>query len=103
MTTDGVPATDTCVDSCRFQGGCPYGSACVALGNIAGGRVGLCLLTGTGEVGTACAHDYDCVFGYCVNGTCSRDCSADGVCPGGTTCTAGGGPAVEGLPFRRCQ
>ena len=101
-TTDGV-AGDACVDSCRYQGYCPFGNACVAVGNIAGGRVGLCLPTGSGEVGTSCAHDRDCVFGYCVTGQCSRDCTVDGVCPGGTTCTAGGTPPVEGKVFRRCQ
>jgi hypothetical protein len=56
-------------------------------------------------VGAACTQDGECVFGYCPSATmkCSRDCTKDGVCPGGTTCTAVGGPSVEGLPFRRCQ
>ncbi|HVY47276.1 MAG TPA: hypothetical protein VHB21_15415, partial [Minicystis sp.] len=105
QTTDGVPG-DACVDSCRYQGGCPFASACVALGTFDNGatRVGLCLPTGAGEVGAACSHDRDCVFGYCLTtGRCSRDCTADGICPGGTTCTAAGGPAVEGQPFRRCE
>jgi hypothetical protein len=103
-TTPGI-ATDSCVDSCTYQGGCPFGNACVAVGSINGNRIGLCLPVGAGEVGSSCAHDGDCVFGFCPSSTmkCSRDCSADGVCPGGTTCTAGGGPPVEGLPFRRCQ
>jgi hypothetical protein len=105
MTTDGVPNTDTCIDSCRYQGGCPFGSACVAIGSLANGtiRIGLCMPTGGGEVGAPCGHDYDCVFGYCYNGVCSRDCTKDDVCPGGTTCVAGSPPAVEGLPFKRCQ
>jgi hypothetical protein len=34
---------------------------------------------------------------------CSRDCSADGLCPTGTTCTSGGGPSVEGKAFARCE
>jgi hypothetical protein len=104
MTTPGI-VTDSCVDSCTYQGACPYGNACVAVGSINGNRIGLCLPVGAGEVGASCTHDGDCVFGYCPSATmkCSRDCTADGVCPGGTTCTAGGGPPVGGLPFRRCQ
>ena len=104
MTTAGI-ATDSCVDSCRYQGSCPFGFACTAVGSLGAGRIGLCLPTGGGEVGAPCVHDSDCVFGYCPSGTlkCSRDCTADGVCPGGTTCTPAGGPAVEGQPFRRCQ
>jgi hypothetical protein len=103
-TTAGI-ATDSCVDSCRYEGGCPFGFACVAVGSVGSDRIGLCLPTGGGEVGAACAHDSDCVFGYCPSalGTCSRDCTADGVCPGGTTCVAGGAPPVEGAAFRRCQ
>jgi hypothetical protein len=104
MTTPGIP-TDSCVDSCRYQGGCPFGFACTAVGNLAGARIGLCLPTGPGEVGAPCAHDGDCVFGYCPSALlkCSRDCTADGVCPTGSTCTPAGGPAVEGQPFRRCE
>ena len=101
-TTDGLPG-DACVDSCRFQGGCRQGYACTSVGSIAGGRIGLCLPTGTGEVGAACTRDRDCAFGYCSQQKCSRDCSKDGLCPTGSTCTAAGGPNVEGLPFRRCQ
>lgn len=101
-TTDGVPG-DACVDSCRFQGGCRQGYACTSVGSIAGGRIGLCLPTGTGEVGAACTRDRDCAFGYCSQQKCSRDCSKDGLCPTGSTCVAAGGPNVEGLPFRRCQ
>ena len=103
-TTAGL-ATDSCVDSCRYQGSCPYGFACVAVGSLGTARIGLCLLTGGGEVGDPCTENGDCVFGYCPSalGKCSRDCTADGVCPGGTTCSAAGGPAVEGAPFMRCQ
>ncbi len=102
-TTDGVSG-DACVDSCRYQGFCPFGNACVAVGSVGSQRAGLCLPTGAGEVGASCSHDRDCVFGYCLTiGVCSRDCTFDGVCPSGTTCTAGGGPAVEGKPFRRCE
>lgn len=101
-TTDGFPG-DSCVDSCRYQGGCPYGSACIGVGNIGNARIGLCLPSGSGEVGTACAHDSQCAFGYCASGACSRDCTADGVCPTGSTCVAAGGPPVEGAPFKRCQ
>lgn len=104
MTTDGV-AGDSCVDSCRYQGGCPSGAACTAVGNVANQRVGLCLPTGFQEVGANCTKDRDCAFGYCSQGKCSRDCTADGVCPTGSTCTAVGGaaPTVEGAPFKRCQ
>jgi hypothetical protein len=105
MTTPGIP-TDSCVDSCRYQGGCPFGFACVALGSVDSGqsRVGLCLPTGGGDVGAACSYAGDCAYGYCLStGTCSRDCTADGVCPTGSSCVAGGGPEVEGQPFRRCQ
>lgn len=103
--TQGAPG-DACVDSCLFRGGCIFGYACTALGSIANGRIGLCLPSlGSGEVGSSCAKDADCFFGYCnrTAGKCSRDCSADGVCPSGSSCTAGGGPPVEGLPFKRCQ
>jgi hypothetical protein len=104
-TTAGI-ATDSCVDSCRYQGGCPFGAQCTALGSLsASSRIGLCLITGNGEVGTPCTNNVECVFGYCPSaiGKCSRDCTADGICPDGTTCTAVGGPAVEGQPFRRCE
>ena len=97
-------AGDACVSSCRYQGGCASGFACTALGNVGGSRIGLCLPTGGGEVGAGCGNDTQCAFGYCNQGACSRDCTADGVCPTGSTCTAAGGPApnVEGQPFRRC-
>lgn len=105
VTIDGV-AGDACVDSCRYAGGCPLGFQCVAVGNVNGNRIGLCLPgLGSGQVGAACAKDADCFFGYCNRnkGTCSRDCSSDGLCPTGFNCVAGGGPTVEGLPFRRCE
>ena len=98
-------AGDSCVDTCRFAGSCAFGYACTGVGNITT-RVGLCLPAwGAGEVGTSCTKDRDCAFGYCSAGKCSRDCSADGVCPTGSTCTAVGGPFpnVEGIPFKRCQ
>ena len=63
-TTAGI-ATDSCVDSCRYQGSCPYGFACVGVGSVGSSRIGLCLPTGGGEVGAPCSHDGDCVFGYC--------------------------------------
>jgi len=105
-TTDGV-AGDSCVDSCRYQGGCMFGFSCTALGSLgAGSRIGLCLPSqGGNEVGQACTTDSQCAFGYCARtlGVCSRDCTFDGVCPSGSTCLAGSAPAVEGLPFRFCQ
>jgi len=101
-TFDGQPG-DACVDSCRYQGGCNYGFACVAVGNVSSQRIGLCMPTGFGEVGAACSKDGDCVFGYCSNNKCSRDCTLDGICPTGSSCVQAGGPSVEGLPFRRCE
>jgi len=104
VTTAGSPG-DACVDSCRYQGACPFGFGCTAVGNISGARIGLCLPTGAGEVGAACTNDTQCAFGYCSSQKCSRDCTADGVCPTGSTCVAVGGavPNVEGMPFKRCQ
>jgi hypothetical protein len=102
---DGVSG-DVCVDSCRYAGACAYGSECTAIGDISNTRIGLCMPAhGSGEVGDSCAIDGDCAFGYCTSGKCSRDCSADGVCPSGSTCTAVGGtyPNVEGIAFKRCQ
>jgi hypothetical protein len=97
-------AGDRCVDSCRYAGACAHGFACTGVGNVGGQRVGLCLpALGAGEVGASCAKDADCAFGYCAQGKCSRDCTVDGLCPTGSTCTAAGGPNVENLPFRRCQ
>jgi hypothetical protein len=104
-STPGV-AGDACVDSCRQAGGCPWGFACVGVGSLGADRIGLCLPSlGSGEVGASCVRDSDCAFGYCNRsaGVCSRDCTLDGVCPGGSACVAVGGPGVEGLPFRRCE
>jgi len=106
-TTAGI-ATDSCVDSCTYQGGCAFGYACTALGSVNGGgaRVGLCLpALGGGEIGASCASSDECAFGYCntTSGTCSRDCTADDLCTTGSTCTASGSIPVEGLPFKRCQ
>lgn len=99
-------AGDVCVDTCRYAGGCSFGYACTGVGDIQNTRVGLCLPSlGGNEVGGACSHDADCAFGYCSKGACSRDCSGDGLCPTGSTCTAVGGtnPTIEGVPFKRCQ
>jgi len=101
FTTTGA-ANDSCVNSCTFAGGCPDLFQCVGLGGINGQRVGLCLPYGAKEPGQACATNVECAFGYCYQGTCSRDCSRDNLCPAGLTCTAGGGPNIEGLPFKRC-
>lgn len=106
MTTQGA-AGDSCVDSCLYQGGCAFGYLCDAVGSLgASSRIGLCIpALGGGEVGASCTMDGDCFFGYCASATstCSRDCTADGICPTGSTCVAGGAPAVEGLTFKRCQ
>jgi hypothetical protein len=102
VTTTGA-ANDACVDSCRYDGGCAHDFACVAVGGISGQRIGLCLPTGNLEPGAGCSNDTQCAFGYCSNGSCSRDCTLDGICPNGTTCTAAGGPPIEGQPFRRCE
>jgi hypothetical protein len=101
-TTDGLPG-DACVDSCRYQGGCRFGYACSAVGGVNGSRIGLCLPAGASEVGAVCSADSQCVFGYCASGKCSRDCTADGVCPSGSSCLAGAPPTVEGATFKRCQ
>ncbi len=102
-TTAGL-GDDVCVDSCRYSGGCAFGSSCVGIGSYGGQRIGLCVPEGAGEVGAPCTADNQCAFGLCLAaGTCSRDCTGDGVCPGGLTCVAGGGPNIEGLPYRRCQ
>ena len=105
-TTDGLPG-DSCVDSCRYQGGCRAGYACSAVGGLDNERIGLCLPTGNGEVGAACTIDAQCVFGYCSGAPnakkCSRDCTYDGICPTGSTCLTAGGPTVEGSAFKRCQ
>jgi type II secretory pathway pseudopilin PulG len=102
--TPGI-ATDSCLNSCRYQGGCSYGFACTGVGNLGSARIGLCLPAGGGEVGAVCAYDSQCIFGYCdrIQNKCSRDCTYDGICPNGSSCVPGGSPAVEGQPFRRCQ
>jgi hypothetical protein len=107
-TTNVVDGTsgDVCVDSCRYSGACAYGYECTGIGDISNTRVGLCMPAhGSAEVGSSCSTDGDCAFGYCTSGKCSRDCSADGVCPSGSSCTAVGGqyPNVEGIAFKRCQ
>jgi hypothetical protein len=104
VSVQGSPG-DSCVDSCRYQGGCPYGYACRAAASLDNGAsaVGLCMPTGFGEVGAACAKDGDCAFGWCAKGKCSRDCTADGVCPTGSTCVPTGNPPVEGLTGKRCE
>jgi len=105
MTTAGVTG-DACVDSCVYQGSCAFGFACTAVGSVGADRIGLCLPSlGGGEIGGSCATDGDCVFGYCnrTAGTCTRDCTADGICTTGSTCVASGTVPVGGEPFRRCQ
>lgn len=101
-TTPGI-TTDSCLNSCRYQGGCSFGFSCVGVGNVGNARIGLCLPAGGGEIGAACQHDSQCIFGYCAQGKCSRDCTADAVCPSGSSCLPGGSPAVDGQPFKRCQ
>jgi hypothetical protein len=102
FTTTGA-ANDSCVNSCRYQGGCPDDFSCVAVGSVSADRIGLCLPIGNTLTGESCTSHTQCEFGYCANGSCSRDCSSDGYCTNGTTCVAGGGPNVEGLSFRRCE
>jgi len=97
---------DVCLDTCRYAGACAYGYECTGIGDISNTRVGLCMPShGSAEVGSSCTIDGDCAFGYCSSGKCSRDCSADGICPSGSSCTAVGGqyPNVEGIAFKRCQ
>jgi hypothetical protein len=102
-TTPGTTG-DACVDSCRYQGGCPFGFACVGLGNVANERIGLCLPVGSAEPGSPCTKDRDCAFGYCSSkNLCSRDCTVDGACPGGLACVAVPGPLIQGQTFRRCE
>jgi hypothetical protein len=98
------PTGDSCLNSCRYQGGCTYGYTCVGVGSFQSGqRAGLCLPNGFKEPGQTCVTNPECAFGYCVAGVCSRDCSQDGVCPSGLSCVSGGNEPVEGMPFRRCQ
>lgn len=102
------PGNDSCIDTCRYQGGCAFGFACspiAALPSNQTARIGLCLPAGGGEIGAYCSRDDDCALGYCHDsGKCTRDCSPDGVCPKGSSCTAvGDATHVEtGEPFRRC-
>ena len=104
-TIPGVSG-DSCVDSCRYQGGCPFGFSCVAATKLNANtwRSGLCIPFGGGEVGDHCTRNIDCAFGLCNTTTnkCTRDCSADGICPRGTTCVATG-DFVEGIPYKICQ
>jgi len=106
QSVDGA-TDDICVDTCRYAGACAFGYACTGIGDISNTRVDLCTPShGSGEVGSSCSTDGDCAFGYCsATSKCSRDCSADGVCPTGSTCTAVGGqyPNVEGIAFKVCQ
>ena len=102
QTTTGN-ASGSCVNSCRYQGGCSYNYACNGLSQIGGERIGLCLPKGGAVTGSTCTTNNSCEFGYCSNGICSRDCTGDGVCPAGLTCVDGGTPTIEGLPFRRCR
>lgn len=102
VTTDGLGG-DACVNSCRYAAGCSDGFACVGVGGIAGNRIGLCLPAGGNLTGTACNSDPECEFGYCVNGLCSRDCTADGICTNNTSCVNGPAPTIGGQTFRRCE
>lgn len=97
-------APDACVNSCRYQGDCPHGFACVGVGTLTGAeRFGVCLPAGNFEPGVACTSNTQCAFGYCVNNVCSRDCTADGVCLGGQTCVNNSAPSIEGMTHRRCE
>ncbi len=107
QSVDGA-TDDICVDTCRYSGACSYGYECSGVGDITNTRVGLCTPShGSGEVGASCTTDGDCAFGLCdlTNNVCSRDCSPDGICPTGSTCTAVGGtnPTIEGITFKRCE
>lgn len=103
-TTTSGKDSDSCVDSCKYKGGCAYGFTCTGVGNLGGSRIGLCLPGGNAPTGSPCQSGLTCEFGYCTAaGKCSRDCTADGLCPTGTTCKAVAGPTSEGLPFRRCD
>jgi len=102
VTTAGV-AGDACLNSCRLAGGCPFGYACVGTGDLGSTRIGLCLPTGSSEVGDACSLHRHCAFGYCRDGICSRDCTLDGICPGSASCVEGEAPTIEGTTWRSCQ
>jgi hypothetical protein len=88
--TQTVGTSGLCVSSCRFSGGCGYGFACVGgMAEINGTPTPICLASGYGEVGQGCSKSQDCLFGLCAGGKCSRDCSQDGVCPKGFSCSGG--------------
>jgi hypothetical protein len=99
MSSPGYPG-DSCVDSCRYQGGCAFGYTCTALAGLnATTRIGLCLPSGSGEVGASCQKNRDCAFSYCMaNGKCSRDCTDDNLCPTGSACIPYG--SETGLSIR---
>ena len=101
-TTDGLPG-DACLDSCRYRGACPHGFGCVAAAESGGSLIGLCLIEGSEEIGSSCTSNSECAFGLCKDSVCSRDCSRDQVCPTGSTCTAEGGPLIEGTTYKTCQ
>jgi hypothetical protein len=98
-----VPTTGSCVQSCRYSGGCGFGYACVGIATAGSQRIGICVETGAGEIGQGCAKNEDCLFGLCDSGLCSRDCSNDGVCPSGFSCIDGGAPLIESKAFRLCK
>jgi hypothetical protein len=98
-----VPTSGPCVQSCRYRGGCGYGWACVGVASVGSNRIGICVQTGFGEVGDACTRGEDCLFGLCQGNKCSRDCTADGVCPSGFSCVAAGGPTIDGMAWRVCM
>lgn len=103
--TPGAPG-EKCADTCRYQGGCTYGFACVATASLGASSdlVGLCIKVGFQQVGQPCTDHSQCKYGFCpaTTGTCSRDCTADGLCPAGSTCQPAGG-SVAGMPFRACK
>lgn len=87
-----VPTQSPCVSSCLPTGGCGQGYACV--NNVVGlGKPSIptpiCIKTGFVEIGQPCTKNEECMFGRCMGNKCSRDCSADQVCPSGFTCSAG--------------
>jgi hypothetical protein len=100
-----LSTTGPCFQSCRYDGGCGFGWACVGVGifDASGQRFGLCMRTGPAELGEACTRNEDCVFGLCHDEICSRDCTVDDVCPRGFNCVAGGASDVEGNPFMLCE
>jgi len=88
-----VPTKTPCVTSCLPTGGCGQGFACVnnivGLGNPAI-PTPICIRAGFVEIGQPCTKNEDCMFGVCSTAKkCTRDCSADQVCPKGFACAAG--------------